>query len=328
MDLYVAFMTQGMTNINKDIDKASDASKTSTSTPDNITFHATKQIFGFLHKVQSLGVELADDDIAKQQNNNTAAAAANGASSSEGSKHSGKKRQGIEEQAIAAAASSSSKQEYSNDISDQNHNDSTTKAAPAKPASGSSSSPYHKVLDKLKNPKSSDIVKVINNFIKEVRSIDRNENGDENGSGSENGLWDPDSIPGEDDKVAKFVRKFTDNLSMTLSRKNELFQTDNDIEWNNTLEGVEKYITSKLYGNNVAFAPTQRHRMMDERISNKIHKLSNFIQPKHLDIRDMPEDISEKHWEASASEIRKMNEFKSPRDKLVCILNCCRIVTF
>lgn len=115
---------------------------------------------------------------------------------------------------------------------------------------------------------------------------------------------------------------------MTLLRKNELFQTHIDIEWNNTLEGVEKYITSKIYGNNVAFAPSQRHRKMDERISNKIHKLSDFIQPKHLDVKDIPIDISEEHWEASASEIRKMNEFKSPRDKLVCILNCCRIVTF
>lgn len=67
---------------------------------------------------------------------------------------------------------------------------------------------------------------------------------------------------------------------------------------------------------------------MDERICNKIHKLSNFIQPKHLDIRDMPEDISEERWEASASELRMMSKFKSPRDKLICILNCCRIVTF
>lgn len=79
---------------------------------------------------------------------------------------------------------------------------------------------------------------MITNFIKEVKSIDRNGNNDENGDrdGNENRLWDPDNIQEEDVKVAKFVRKFTDNLSMTLLRKNELFQTDNDTEWNNTLK--------------------------------------------------------------------------------------------
>ena len=84
----------------------------------------------------------------------------------------------------------------------------------------------------------------------------------------------------------------TDNLSITLLRKNELFQTNNNNEWNNTQEGVEKYISSKIYGNNVAFASIQRYRKMNERISNKIHKLLTFIQSKHLGIRYRTEDIS------------------------------------
>ena len=73
---------------------------------------------------------------------------------------------------------------------------------------------------------------MINDFTKEVRS--NNRNGDRDGN--ENRLWNPDSIQGEDVKVDKFVRKFTDNLSMTLLRKNELFQTDNDIKWNSMLK--------------------------------------------------------------------------------------------
>lgn len=84
----------------------------------------------------------------------------------------------------------------------------------------------------------------------------------------------------------------TDNLSITLLRKNELFQTNNNNEWNNTQEGVEKYISSKIYGNNVTFASIQRYRKMNERISNKIHKLLTFIQSKHLGIRYRTEDIS------------------------------------
>lgn len=32
-------------------------------------------------------------------------------------------------------------------------------------------------------------------------------------------------------------------------------------------------------------------------------------------------------WEFAANELRKMNDFRTPRDKLVCVLNCCRVLT-
>ena len=65
-------------------------------------------------------------------------------------------------------------------------------------------------------------------------------------------------------------------------------------------------------------------KRVDALLSKRIAALRTFIRPEHLDI---PERI---HVEASLQlaegELSKVNLFKAPRDKLVCVLNTCRII--
>ncbi|XP_043720001.1 vacuolar protein sorting-associated protein 9A-like isoform X2 [Telopea speciosissima] len=88
------------------------------------------------------------------------------------------------------------------------------------------------------------------------------------------------------------------------------------------VEGLEKYVMTKLYAR--TFASSQEDTKVDQEISEKINLLQKFVRPEHLDI---PEALhNETSWLLAEKELQKMNAFKSPREKLLCVLNCCRVI--
>ncbi|RCH86588.1 hypothetical protein CU098_003459 [Rhizopus stolonifer] len=93
-------------------------------------------------------------------------------------------------------------------------------------------------------------------------------------------------------------------------------------EFDNAKEGMEKLVMNRLY--NATFSPST----MDDKEQDNIirHKISIFrwIREKHLDI-PMTDD-NESFLTFAESELLKMNNYKSPRDKLICILNCCKVI--
>ena len=87
-------------------------------------------------------------------------------------------------------------------------------------------------------------------------------------------------------------------------------------------EGLEKYLMTKLYPR--TFAVMSDDKRVDALLSRRIAALSAFVRPEHLDI---PEHFRvEASWLLAQNELVKVNNFKAPRDKLVCILNTCRII--
>ena len=50
----------------------------------------------------------------------------------------------------------------------------------------------------------------------------------------------------------------------------------------------------------------------------------SFVKSSHLDI---PEHITEtESFQLAQNELRKMDTYKAPRDKMICVLNCCKII--
>lgn len=49
-----------------------------------------------------------------------------------------------------------------------------------------------------------------------------------------------------------------------------------------------------------------------------------FVEPRHLEVRDGAVDAEA--LQQAARELNRMNSYKAPRDKLVCVLNCCRVI--
>ena len=88
-------------------------------------------------------------------------------------------------------------------------------------------------------------------------------------------------------------------------------------------EGLEKYLMTKLHPS--TFAVTPDDQRADWLLSRRVAALRTFIRPEHLDI---PERFRvEASLRLAEDELVKVNLFKAPRDKLVCVLNTCRIVT-
>lgn len=88
-------------------------------------------------------------------------------------------------------------------------------------------------------------------------------------------------------------------------------------------EGLEKYLMTKLYGRCFGVAAEDKER--DDLLKQRMEAISKFIKPAHLDIPD--KYCNEQSWTLAQKELQKINTYKAPRDKLVCILNCCRVIS-
>ncbi|EDO15277.1 hypothetical protein Kpol_455p8 [Vanderwaltozyma polyspora DSM 70294] len=102
----------------------------------------------------------------------------------------------------------------------------------------------------------------------------------------------------------------------------------------NSQEGIEKLIMGKLYL--YCFSPCLiKTRHLDEGHKNdlevdaklvaKIEEYS-FIKPQNLDITGPMEKKLDKFITISGNELNKINKFKAPRDKMVNILNACKVL--
>lgn len=124
----------------------------------------------------------------------------------------------------------------------------------------------------------------------------------------------------------------------------EPFASMDAADLENSNEGVEKLIMNRLYeycfspdivkkyGANVSESILQ-DIYDDNEFFTQLHKFS-WISGKHLDI-DVDEiaqrkkENSKEHTDymgRATAELNKMNNYRAPRDKIICILNSCKII--
>ncbi|CAG8667685.1 28425_t:CDS:2, partial [Gigaspora margarita] len=107
----------------------------------------------------------------------------------------------------------------------------------------------------------------------------------------------------------------------------ELWRNASDAEFENAKEGMEKLVMNRLY--KLTFSPaikgpvTTDDRERDEILQQKI-QIFRWVKEEHLDITHA--DHNEQYFEFAKNELLKINFFKAPRDKLICILNCCKVI--
>ncbi|XP_068642740.1 vacuolar protein sorting-associated protein 9A-like isoform X2 [Aristolochia californica] len=105
-------------------------------------------------------------------------------------------------------------------------------------------------------------------------------------------------------------------------RAHQLFAGCSEEELDSAGEGLEKYVMTKLY--NHAFAALPEDVKHDEQLYEKMALVQQFIKPGNLDIK--PDFQNETALLLAQKELQKINMHKAPRDKLVCILNCCKVI--
>lgn len=156
---------------------------------------------------------------------------------------------------------------------------------------------FHDFLDRMRHPQAADLVKSIKSFIVEFTSRT------------------PDA-----EKDSESVQIFLIATEGAFEA-HPLFVDATDEELDSAGEGLEKYLMTKLFSR--AFAPFPEEVEIDQKLSEKMAMLQQFIRPEHLDI---PPNTDESSWLLAQKELQKINTYKAPRDKLVCILNCCRVI--
>ncbi|XVF29811.1 hypothetical protein REPUB_Repub16aG0003200 [Reevesia pubescens] len=158
--------------------------------------------------------------------------------------------------------------------------------------------PFDSFLDRMRNPASLDLVRSIKSFIVSFSFYAANPEND-----------------------GKRIQEFFETMEGAI-RDHPLWAASSDSEIDNALEGLEKYVMTKLHSR--TFASSAEDVKMDGEISDKIRLLQTFLRPQHLDIPPILQN--EASWLLAEKELKRINAFKAPREKLLCIMNCCRVI--
>lgn len=136
----------------------------------------------------------------------------------------------------------------------------------------------------------------------------------------------------------KIINDFLSFIA-TKMRETDIWRYATEEEFDNAMEGMEKLVMNRLY--EYTYTPClplltpprpvtaddlERDRVLTQRIA-----LFNWVQPRHLDIPELESDDNDGNGntgflEFAQQELCKVNHYKAPRDKLICILNCCKII--
>ncbi|KAI8142342.1 hypothetical protein BJV82DRAFT_670000 [Fennellomyces sp. T-0311] len=119
----------------------------------------------------------------------------------------------------------------------------------------------------------------------------------------------------------KIIQDFLDFIYVKM-RECEVWRSVSDQEFENAKEGMEKLVMNRLY--HATFSPsTTDDKERDEILYQKI-SIFRWIREQHLDIPDTTHN--ESFLTFAETELLKINNYKAPRDKLICILNCCKVI--
>ncbi|KAI1482031.1 hypothetical protein F4774DRAFT_372974 [Daldinia eschscholtzii] len=131
----------------------------------------------------------------------------------------------------------------------------------------------------------------------------------------------------------------------------EVWSEVSDAEFDNAREGMEKLVMNRLYtqtfspaipppqpipgakpkrrGGDVPMGPGRRGQHQedverDEILAQKIN-IYSWVREEHLDIPPTS-DSGKRFLILAQQELLKIKSYRAPRDKIICVLNCCKVI--
>lgn len=104
-------------------------------------------------------------------------------------------------------------------------------------------------------------------------------------------------------------------------------------EMSNALEGMEKLIMNRLYTK--TFSPVippplrsddHEEDVLRDAVLEEKMRIWHWIEGRHLDLADRFLRNGEAFVKLASDELSKINHYRAPRDKVICILNCCKVI--
>eukprot|EP00029_Vermamoeba_vermiformis_P000714 TRINITY_DN10914_c0_g1_i1.p1 TRINITY_DN10914_c0_g1~~TRINITY_DN10914_c0_g1_i1.p1 ORF type:complete len:614 (+),score=87.86 TRINITY_DN10914_c0_g1_i1:92-1933(+) len=129
-------------------------------------------------------------------------------------------------------------------------------------------------------------------------------------------LQSPPQVEEQSNAVQQFREKVLNAMAV-----HPLWKNLPPAEFDATAETLEKYVMTKLYS--CCFAPSIEEIQKDKEFAKRLSRLQ-FLTPANFDID--PIHQNESKYQMAMNELRKMNAYKAPRDKLICILNCSKVI--
>ncbi|KAK1074724.1 hypothetical protein LTR74_000968 [Friedmanniomyces endolithicus] len=153
----------------------------------------------------------------------------------------------------------------------------------------------------------------------------------------------------------KIISDFLEFISKKMTQC-EVWRNVSDAEFDNAKEGMEKLVMNRLYSYTFSpaiapavgsprkgggrgarsqadaanpFGPGRRGQQQedveqDDVIAQKI-RIYGWISEEHLDIKPLGEK-GRKFLGLAQKELLKINSYRAPRDKVICVLNCCKVI--
>ncbi|ORX43809.1 hypothetical protein BCR36DRAFT_303195 [Piromyces finnis] len=121
------------------------------------------------------------------------------------------------------------------------------------------------------------------------------------------------------EEQSQYLREFLNNLSRSLI-ENPLWINSEREEQENAIIEMEKLITKKLF--DITFGPSE-DLARDTLLSHKI-LMHSWVEPRHFDLPDFDFHIFEK----AGNELNKMNLYRFYIDKIICVVNCIKLIEY
>lgn len=147
----------------------------------------------------------------------------------------------------------------------------------------------------------------------------------------------------------KIIGDFLEFISKKMAQC-DVWRTVSDAEFDNAREGMEKLVMNRLYSQTFSPAipppepvPQNKGRRRggeplgpgrrgqhqedverDEVLAQKV-RIYKWVKEEHLDIKTVG-DKGRKFLLLAQQELLKIKSYRAPRDKVICILNCCKVI--
>ncbi|KAI1770282.1 hypothetical protein F4818DRAFT_433577 [Hypoxylon cercidicola] len=187
---------------------------------------------------------------------------------------------------------------------------------------------FHRFLEQLKHKKADPVARYLKSFLSEFAKRQ----------------W----------MVHEQVKIISDFLAFISNKmaQCEVWSNVSDAEFDNAREGMEKLVMNRLYtqtfspaipppqpipgakpkrrGGDRPLGPGRRGQHQedverDEILAQKIN-IYGWVKEEHLDIPPISSESSKKFLELAEQELLKIRTYRAPRDKIICVLNCCKVI--
>ncbi|KAI9294187.1 hypothetical protein K502DRAFT_292627 [Neoconidiobolus thromboides FSU 785] len=170
---------------------------------------------------------------------------------------------------------------------------------------------YPKFLDQIRSPEAKDILRYLENF---VRELDRK-------------TYTFKQLTKNIHEFMDFilVKMVNNQIWFELVKKGEELEEESMFNNREELieylqEGIEQYLMNRLHIH--CFCPIGSEDNERDHILEQRYKFFKWIKESHLDI--IVTDHNQYYLLFASQELQKVNKFKTPRHKMICLLNCCK----